>query len=124
MIDVGRAQAARIAREPLRPTAIVALNDMLAYGLMAGFRDAGVAIPGDVSLVGIDGLFFSALVSPALTTVQLPVRQMARSIVERIVERLADPSIATGEFVFPPVLVGGASVARAGPDPSPSAARR
>jgi DNA-binding LacI/PurR family transcriptional regulator len=91
---------------------------------MAGFRDAGVAIPGDVSLVGIDGLFFSALVSPALTTVQLPVRQMARSIVERIVERLADPTIATGEFVFPPLLVAGASVARAGPDPGAAAARR
>jgi len=43
MADVGRLLATRIAAGRARPTGIVAVNDMLGFGLMAGFRDAGVA---------------------------------------------------------------------------------
>jgi DNA-binding LacI/PurR family transcriptional regulator len=77
MADVGRMLAARIAGDPRRPTGIVAVNDMMAFGLMAGLRDAGLSVPADVSLVGIDGLFLSALMNPGLTTVRLPVSFLA-----------------------------------------------
>jgi len=113
MADVGRALAADIAREPRRPTGIVAVNDMLAFGLMAGFRDAGLEVPHDVSVVGIDGLFLASLVTPPLTTVQLPVREMAATMVERVVSRMEDPRIAAGEFLFQPQLVERASVGKA-----------
>jgi DNA-binding LacI/PurR family transcriptional regulator len=111
MADVGRLLAARIAAEPRRPTGLVAVNDMLAFGLLAGFREAGLAVPGDVSVIGMDGLFLSALTSPALTTVQLPVPAMARTIVERVIGRLADATIAPAEFLFEPSLVERESVA-------------
>jgi DNA-binding LacI/PurR family transcriptional regulator len=113
MADVGRALAGDIARAPQRPTGVVAVNDMLAFGLMAGFRDAGLAVPQDVSVIGIDGLFLSSLVTPALTTVELPVARMARTMVERVIGRLADPTIPTGEFLFRPEMVERASVAPA-----------
>jgi DNA-binding LacI/PurR family transcriptional regulator len=112
MADVGRQLAARIAALPrLRPTGVVAVNDLLAFGLLAGFRDAGLAVPGDVSVVGMDGLFLSALTSPGLTTVQLPVPEMARTIVERVIGRMADPGLAPGDFLFQPALVERGSVA-------------
>jgi len=111
MADVGRLLAARIAAERDRPTGLVAVNDMLAFGLLAGFREAGLAVPGDVSVIGMDGLFLSALTSPALTTVQLPVPAMARTIVERVIGRLADPTITPAEFLFEPLLVERESVA-------------
>ena len=85
---------------------------MLAFGLLAGFRDAGLAVPADVSVIGMDGLFLSALTSPGLTTVRLPVPEMARTIVERVIGRLADDSIAPAEFLFKPALVERDSVAR------------
>ncbi len=112
MADVGRHLAARIAAERGRPTGVVGVNDMLAFGLLAGFRDAGLAVPADVSVVGMDGLFLSALTSPGLTTVRLPVPEMARTIVERVIGRLADDSIAPAEFLFKPTLVERESVAR------------
>jgi DNA-binding LacI/PurR family transcriptional regulator len=121
MADVGRALAGDIADSPRRPTGVVAVNDMLAFGLMAGFRDAGLAVPQDVSVIGIDGLFLSSLVTPALTTVQLPVARMARTMVERVIGRLADPAIPPGEFLFEPEMVARASV---GPAIPPSPARR
>ncbi|QBK03553.1 LacI family DNA-binding transcriptional regulator [Hylemonella gracilis] len=84
--EVGRATALRIAAFANRPTGIVALNDLMALGLMAGLREAGLNVPQDVSVVGIDGLFLSALSNPGLTTVQLPVREMARAMVERVMQ--------------------------------------
>jgi len=112
MADVGRLLATRIAADPQRPTGVVAVNDMLAYGLLAGLRDAGLAVPADVSVIGMDGLFLSSLMSPALTTVRLPVPEMAHTIVERVIGRMNDARIAPGEFLFKPALEERASVAR------------
>jgi DNA-binding LacI/PurR family transcriptional regulator len=47
-----------------------------------------------------------------LTSVRLPVPEMAQVMVERVMSRLADPSIATEEFIFQPTLVARDSVAR------------
>ena len=106
--EVGRAMGLQLAaRKALhRPTGLLALNDLMALGLMAGLREGGLNVPRDVSVVGIDGLFLAALANPALTTVQLPVRDMARAMVERAFNPDA------GEVVFAPVgLVEGGSVA-------------
>lgn len=113
MADLGRLLAARIAADPQRPTGLVAVNDMLAFGLLAGLREAGLSVPRDVSVVGMDGLFLAALTSPGLTTVRLPVAAMAQTIVERVIGRLADPSIAPDEFLFAPELIERESVAAA-----------
>ena len=80
--EVGRATALKLAAPAHRPTGIVALNDLMALGLMAGLRDAGLRVPQDVSVVGIDGLFLAAYSNPMLTTVHLPVREMAQAMVE------------------------------------------
>ena len=105
MSELGRMQAGLMLKAEQRPTGVVGVNDMLAFGLMAGFRDAGLAVPGDVSVVGIDNLFLSSLMYPAMTTVRVPVPEMARVMVDRVMRRLADPSIPTEEFLFAPSLV-------------------
>lgn len=114
MSELGRIEAAKIAArtKARRPTALLAVNDMMALGLMAGLREAGLSVPGDVSVVGMDNVFLSALVNPALTTVHLPVPEMANTIVERLMLRLTDADAPTGEFMFQPSLVSRESVAR------------
>jgi DNA-binding LacI/PurR family transcriptional regulator len=99
--EVGRATAHRIAGMPQRPTGIVALNDLMAMGLVAGLRDAGLAVPRDVSVVGIDGVYLAGLFNPGLTTVQLPVRAMARAMVERAMRGEA-ASGAEEDLILPP----------------------
>lgn len=115
MSEVGRAQAGLLAKLPERPTGVIGVNDLMAFGLMAGFRDAGLAVPEDVSVIGIDNVFLSTLMHPAMTSVRLPVPEMAQVMVERVMSRLADPSIATQEFVFQPTLVSRDSVAKCAP---------
>ena len=117
--EVGRAMALQIAGLRQPPTGIVALNDLMAIGLMAGLRDARLRVPEDISIVGIDGLFLSALSNPMLTTVALPVRDMARAMVERAIRPPADASAADGDKVFAPLqLIERESVA-----PPPAASR-
>ena len=100
--EVGRAMALRMAKAPRRPTGIVALNDLMALGLMAGLREAGLRVPQDVSVVGIDGHFLSTLSNPMLTTVQLPIPEMAQAMVDRVMKPHPDPDKDPRKVVFAP----------------------
>jgi DNA-binding LacI/PurR family transcriptional regulator len=53
-------------------TAVLAYNDLVAYGLLDRFRQRGVAVPGDLSVVGMDNLPMSRLTTPSLTSVGIP----------------------------------------------------
>lgn len=113
MSELGRMQASLLAAQPpaQRPSGVIGVNDLLAFGLMAGFRDAGLSVPRDVSVIGIDNVFLSTLMHPAMTSVRVPVPEMAQVMVERVMSRLADPSMPTQEFIFAPTLVARDSVA-------------
>ena len=122
--DVGRAIGARLAAGGARPTGIVALNDLMAMGVMAGARDGGLHVPGDLSVVGIDGLFLFALSDPPLTTVQLPVREMARAMVDEAMHPGPGAGAGEHELVFAPAgLIERGSVA-APPRSSRAVAKR
>ncbi|MBS2536091.1 LacI family DNA-binding transcriptional regulator [Catenulispora sp. NF23] len=62
-------------------TAVFGANDGVAVGAMQALREAGLRIPQDVSVVGYDDIPLAAEVTPALTTVHLPLEQMGREAV-------------------------------------------
>jgi DNA-binding LacI/PurR family transcriptional regulator len=53
-------------------TAVMAFNDQLALGVIAGLTQRGVRVPDDVSVVGCDDVPMAALVAPPLTTINMP----------------------------------------------------
>jgi len=53
-------------------TAVLAFNDQMALGVVAGLTSLGLSVPGDVSVVGIDDVPMAAMVAPPLTTISLP----------------------------------------------------
>jgi DNA-binding LacI/PurR family transcriptional regulator len=55
-----------------RPTAIVCVNDFVSLGVLKALREMGLAVPGDVSVVGCDNISLSEFASPALTTIDVP----------------------------------------------------
>jgi DNA-binding LacI/PurR family transcriptional regulator len=62
--------------------AVVAFNDIMAVGVLAACRRAGVAVPGRLRVVGIDGLPLGELVSPTLTTLAVDLDEVAREAVD------------------------------------------
>ena len=87
-IELGRQGAHYLLSLPAPPSAIIAINDMHAFGVYAGARDLGVVIPDDLSVAGIDDIVVTDLAVPPLTTIKQPIQDIARLSVERIIDRL------------------------------------
>lgn len=71
---------------PQPPTAIICGNDVLAVGAIRRARDRGIDIPGEVSITGFDDIELARIVSPTLTTVHVPHRDMGRKAAETLIE--------------------------------------
>ncbi|WP_327187429.1 LacI family DNA-binding transcriptional regulator [Streptomyces sp. NBC_01334] len=100
------AEAARIlsATRP-RPTAVLAFNDRCATGVLDLFLRSGVAVPGDISVVGFDDSHLARLAHIDLTTVGQDIARLAGLAVGRAVARLEGAEIPAGEQVITPRLV-------------------
>jgi len=81
------------------PTAIVATDDLIALAFIRALSEAGVFVPGQVSIVSYDDIPFASLAQPALTTIQQPVRDLAATGMEIITGQKERRSI-----VLPPIL--------------------
>ena len=69
--EIGAARMlAQLADKPL-PTAIVAINDVCALGVLSHLKKSGFRVPQDIALTGCDNLFFTQYLDPPLTTVDL-----------------------------------------------------
>ncbi|RYG35740.1 LacI family transcriptional regulator, partial [bacterium] len=68
-----------------RPTAIVAGNDRMAYGLYDAARELGFRVPDDISVVGFDDDESATLVYPPLTTVVQPIAEMASAALDAVI---------------------------------------
>jgi LacI family transcriptional regulator len=65
-------------------TAVIAYNDIMAIGFIAALHASGFSVPRDVSVIGIDDVQFSTLVTPALTTIRLPRRELGIKAADEI----------------------------------------
>lgn len=111
MAELGQSLAAPLVQHPDKPTAAVAINDMMAIGLMAGLREQGLELPRDMSVVGMDGIPLGAYSAPPLTTIRLPLPDLAGTMVDRIMLRLKQPDTTPDEFRFTSTLLRRDSVA-------------
>lgn len=91
--------AKRLGRTSSSPTAIVAYDDAVAVGLLLAARDLGLNVPRQLSVIGYDDVPLAAAVSPALTTIQQPMRELG----ERAVRMLYDALQARSAQETPPV---------------------
>lgn len=87
-------------------TAVFCFNDISAIGAIRALRDAGLGVPGDVSVVGFDDILSAAYATPSLTTVRQPLLEMGKRGAEVLLERIADREKAfPSEIVMAPQLV-------------------
>jgi len=67
-------------------TAVVAFNDQMALGVIAGLTNLGVSVPGDISVVGFDDVPMAAMVAPPLSTISMPTDEAGSAAVELLGE--------------------------------------
>ena len=87
-------------------TAIFCFNDIAAIGAIRTLRDAGLNVPGDVSVVGFDDILSAAYYTPSLTTVRQPLTEMGKRGAQVLLERIANREAPfPSEIVMAPELV-------------------
>ncbi|MDA3625577.1 LacI family DNA-binding transcriptional regulator [Saccharopolyspora oryzae] len=87
--DGGTTGMRRVLDEHPDVTAVIALNDDMAIGVLAALRARGKAVPEDISVAGFDDVAVAEHLSPALTTVRLPMAEMGEQALRLA---LKDPS--------------------------------
>lgn len=98
------AAQALLALDP-RPDAIFCFSDLLAIGAMRAVFDAGLRVPDDVAVVGVDNVEEGRFSRPSLSTISLDTPFIARESVRQIIERIEDPELPATEIVAPHNLV-------------------
>lgn len=98
-VQSGWHSAQAILKMTDRPTAVFCASDMVAMGLIAGFTEAGISVPGDISIVGFDDIELSAFSRPALTTIRQDRHALGRLAARRLVTQLtAGPDTTAHEI--------------------------
>jgi LacI family transcriptional regulator len=87
-LAAAEAAMAKLLALPDRPTAIVATNDVFAVGAMLACRSAGVRVPQDLSITGVDNTDLGATQTPGLTSVATPITEIGRAAADQLVARL------------------------------------
>jgi LacI family transcriptional regulator len=90
---------ARMLEVAVRPTAVVATNDVFAVGAMLACREAGVRVPQDLSITGVDNTDLGATQTPGLTSVRTPIIEIGHAAADQLVARLeGEPYTAFQSF--------------------------
>ena len=101
----GRAAMAEVLAGGAPPTAVFAVDDESAAGAMQAIHDAGLRVPDDVSVVGMDDVPLAAALQPALTTVRIDMEELGRRGAEMLLRIVAGESPEPSHVVLPTTLV-------------------
>jgi LacI family transcriptional regulator len=86
-------------------TALFAYNDISAIGAVRSFQEAGLHVPGDISVIGFDDIPAAAFSYPSLTTIRQPLRLMGELAVDMLVSRIEGEKELEREIAVQPELV-------------------
>jgi len=97
-----------------RPTAVFTYSDVLAVGLLAGLREAGVDVPREMSVIGFDDIALASMVTPPLTTIAQGIGEIGCRGASILIARLQDARESEETVVLAPRLIERGTVAECG----------
>lgn len=103
--EMGYESARRLLAMTPRPTAIFALTDVMAIGVMHAAAEMGLSVPRDLSVVGYDDLPMASYMMPPLTTVAQPISEMGEAAVEMLFRQIDAPDAPPERSVLATRLV-------------------
>ena len=112
--DLTAALALLTNKHPARPSGVVCYNDLNALRLCTACLDAGLKVPRDVSIIGINDDPYAAAMTPALTTVSLEPAALAHAACNALLGEINESRAMTADLTVPVQLVVRASTGPAG----------
>jgi LacI family transcriptional regulator len=103
--EFGQGSVERILALRSRPTAVVAGNDEIAFGLWRALSRRGVKVPDEISLIGFDDREEAVLMDPPLSTVGVHKEEIGETCMKMLIERLHHPQMAFSQRVLPTEFV-------------------
>ena len=80
-------------------------NDSMAVGALDAAREAGLACPDDISIVGYNNSPLTAFLAPPLTTIHLPGYELGRMAADTVIAMLDEPDVTPHTVSLPPRLI-------------------
>lgn len=87
------------------PTAIFALNDVMAFGAMSAIQEGGYKIPQDIAVVGYDGIHLARYTTPSLTTIEAPNIEQGHYAAEMLLKLINGKQLESRHITLQPKLV-------------------
>ncbi len=87
------------------PTAIFAANDWMAIGAIDAAHNAGLQVPQDISVLGLDNVVISAHIHPPLSTIAIPKQQLARTTTDMLLQLIDKNEQREQIALIPPLLL-------------------
>ncbi len=108
--ESGKTQTRELLRLPVRPTAIFAMNDLMAAGCMEVLAEEGFRVPKDIAVAGFDNREIAAYLQPPLTTVALPTTEIGIQAALHVIDMISNPRIQPSRTIINCSIVKRASV--------------
>src|SRR5919199_535293 len=113
-LEAGRTALRELLRRKPRPSGVICSSDLMAIGVLQEAAAQGLRVPYDLSIVGFDGIEATVWTSPALTTVEQPIEEIAETAVNALRTRMDSPTKPLPDSFFRPRLRERASTASPG----------
>ena len=104
-IEIGYEAALQLMELDSPPTAIFALTDVLAVGVMHAVSSLHMKVPEDISIIGYDDIPFASYMMPPLTTIAQPIVEMGETAVDLLLRQIDNPDLEPDRAVLPTHLV-------------------
>lgn len=116
-LPAAEAAMAGLLAQADRPSAIVATNDVFAVGAMLACRRAGIRIPEQMSITGVDNTDLGATQTPGLTSVATPIVEIGRAAADQLVARLEQRPYDAFQELPAELIIRGSTSAPGQPSP-------
>lgn len=117
-LEGGYRLAGELLERKERPSAIFAVNDMVAIGALTALQERGIGVPDEVAIVGFDDIPLASIVRPALTTVTQPKYDLGRLAAEHLILRIEGGAREAEVVTLPTRLVVRGTTLRVSSRPS------
>ena len=104
-VEGGRAAMDQLLARRVRPTAVLASNDLMAVGALQAAQNAQISVPGSLSLIGFDDLPIATMVHPPLSTIRHPRREVATAAFNLLWRVLQDEKPASCPTLHPHLII-------------------